>query len=84
MFRLGEGVSLEDADGTKVFLKDNGDAAVLDPVGGAVVDGLIGGDVDSCVARIMHEYDVSEEVARRDVGEFAEQLLGLGLIEEGL
>lgn len=81
MFKLAEGVSLEDADGTRVFLKDNGDAAVLDPVGRAVVEGLLDDDVDSCVARIVRDYDVSEEEARRDVAEFTKQLLGLGLVE---
>lgn len=82
MFKLAEGVSLEDADGTGVFLKDNGDAAVLDPVGRAIVESLLGGDVDSCVARIVRDYDVSEEEARRDVAEFAERLLDLGLVED--
>lgn len=81
MYKLAEGVSMEDADGTRVFLKDNGDAAVLDSVGRAVVESLLDGDVDSCVARILRDYDVSEEVARRDVAEFAEQLLDLGLVE---
>lgn len=81
MFKLAEGVSLEDADGTKVFLKENGDAAVLDQVGRAVVEGLLGGDVDSCVARIVRDYDVPEEEARKDVAEFAERLLDLGLVE---
>lgn len=81
MFKLAEGVSLEDADGTRVFLKDNGDAAVLDPVGRAVVESLLGGDVDSCVARIVCDYDVSEEQARRDVEDFTGQLLDLGLVE---
>ena len=73
---------MEDADGTRVFLKDDGDAAVLDPVGRAVVEGLLGGDVDSCVARIVRDYDVPEEEARRDVAEFAERLLDLGLVED--
>ena len=81
MFILTEGVSLENADGTGIFLKSNGDAAVLDPVGRAVVEGLLDGDVDSCVARIVRDYDVSEEEAQRDVAEFTKQLLGLGLIE---
>ena len=81
MFRLAEGVSLEDADGTMVFLKNDGDAAVLDRVGRSVVVGLLDGDVDSCVTRIIRDYDVSEEEARRDVVEFAEQLLDFGLVE---
>ena len=81
MFRLAEGVSLEDADGMMVFLKDNGDAAVLDLVGRSVAVGLLNGDVDSCVACIVRDYAVSEEEARRDVVEFAEQLFGFGLVE---
>lgn len=81
MFKLVEGVSLADADGTRVFLKDNGDAAVLDPVGRAVIESLLGGDVDSCTTRIVRDYDVSEDEARRDVADFAEHLLDLGLIE---
>lgn len=83
MFKLADGVSMEDADGTRVFLKANGDAAVLDPVGRAVADGLIGGDIDSCVVHILRDYDVLEEEARRDVAEFAKQLLDLGLVEAG-
>lgn len=72
---------MEDADGTGVFLKDNGDAAVLDPVGRAIVESLLSGDVDSCVARTVRDYDVSEEQARRDVEDFTGQLLDLGLVE---
>jgi hypothetical protein len=82
MYKLAEGVVLEDADGTSVFLMDGGDAAVLDPVGRAVVKGLLGGDVDSCTARITRDYDVSEERARRDISDFTKQLLDLGLIED--
>lgn len=81
MFKLAKGVNLEAADGTKVFLKDNGDAAVLDPVGKAIVEGLFSGNVDSCVANIVRNYDVSEEEARGDVTDFTEKLLALGLVE---
>lgn len=80
-FRLAEGVSLEDADGTTVFLVENGDAVVLDAVGGAVANGLLGGDVDSCVARIVRDYGASSDRVRRDVVEFKERLVALKLIE---
>lgn len=81
-FRLAEGVNLEDADGTMVFLVENGDAVVLDAVGGAIVNGLLGGDVDSCISRIARDYDVSSGEARRDVVEFKERLVALKLIED--
>ncbi len=81
MFKLVKGVSLEDADGTKVFLKENGDAAVLDSIGSLIVASLIEGDMDSCVNNITRDYNVEKEEVRKDVVEFAEKLLSLGLLE---
>lgn len=81
MFRLAEGVSLENADGTLVFLKDNGDAAVLNQIGMVIVGGLIGGSVESCVAQIVCDYDISKDDAKTDVMNFIELLHNLRLIE---
>lgn len=81
-YGLTRGTSLENADGTVVFLRESGDAAVLDVIGGVIAERLLGGDVDSCVACIVHDYDVESAEARKDIVGFKDELLSLDLIEE--
>ncbi len=81
MYRLAKEVYLEEVDGTKVFLKSNGDAAVLNPVGKTIVDALFNDNVESCVELIVCDYEVSKEEAKMDVLDFVERLLNFNLIE---
>lgn len=81
-YKLAEGVTLESADGTYVFLKDNGDAAVPNHVGGDMVRALLSDGLDGCVEHVTGIYEVSDEEARIDIEGFACELEGHGLVEK--
>jgi len=56
---------------------------VLNPVGSTIFALLDGQhSVAQIVEAVVREYDVSEEVARRDVGVFLDELAEKGLLEE--
>jgi hypothetical protein len=80
--KLHDGVTLEYADGTYVFLKANGDAAVPDFIGGEIVNQLLLSDVDSCVQYVSKSYGIDCDAAKADIEEFICALEKYELLEK--
>lgn len=80
-YKLADGVTLESADGTYVFLKENGDAAVPDYIGGVITRHLLKDGLDACVKYIVENYEVESNKAKRDIEEFVRELEVRGLME---
>lgn len=80
-YRLTDDTSLENADGTLVLLRENGDAAVLDALGGKILEKLLANGIEPCVSAITRDYDIDQKTARRDIVKFRDELVRLGLIE---
>lgn len=81
-YELADGVSLECADGTYVFLKGDGDAAVPNYVGGVIVERLLENGLRSCLDYVLESYDAGPGEAERDLEEFVAELERHGLVRE--
>ena len=81
-YQLACGVTLEEADGVFVFLKDNGDAAVPDKIGGTITKVLLENGLQGAMQHVSEAYGVDTQTAERDVKEFVQVLQDRGLIKE--
>ena len=81
-YALADGVTLEEADGVQVFLKDNGDAAAPNRIGGVIAQQLISSGFQETIQYIIATYDVDEQTATRDIVEFANLLETRELIKK--
>lgn len=79
-YRLPFGVTLENVDGTYVFLKDNQDAAVPDYIGGEIINKLLSDGLNACLEYIVDNYEVDRCKARTDIEEFVSKLEKHGLV----
>lgn len=80
-YRLAKDVELENADGVCVLLKNSGDAAVPNRLGGVVVRRLLEGGLGDCIDYISEECGRERCEVEVDVGEFIRELEGRGLVE---
>lgn len=81
-YKLADDVTLESADGTYVFLKENGDAAVPDYIGGMITQHLLTNELNTCIEYITENYDVEPDDVRKDIKEFVVELEKRGLVEK--
>lgn len=79
-YRLADGVVMEHVGETCVFLKDNGDAAVPNRIGGVMIRQLLTGGVQPCVEHVLENYEADAEVVKTDIEEFVEELEAQGLV----
>jgi hypothetical protein len=82
--KLRKQVSTADTEYGIVLLdEDNGDYWNLNPTGALVVRTLqAGGSVADAAQRLIEEYGVEPDVARRDVDDLVEGLRSAGLVRE--
>jgi hypothetical protein len=83
-YKIPEQVVVQNVSGESVLLNlDNGKYYGLDEIGTRMLELMREhGDVEQLIAPLLAEYDVSEEVLRKDLDELLAQLVDAGLVEK--